>query len=39
MEFCSDCFKIYRETIGKAIPNTPMLGAFMKVSGMYGQVL
>ena len=28
-------FLIARETIGKAIPNTPMLGAFMKVSGMY----
>jgi len=30
-----DCIKISQETIGKAIPNTPMLGAFMKVSGMY----
>ena len=30
-----DCFQIARETIGKAIPNTPMLGAFMKVSGMF----
>jgi pyruvate ferredoxin oxidoreductase gamma subunit len=30
-----DCFQIARDTIGKAIPNTPMLGAFMKVSGMY----
>lgn len=30
-----DCIKIAQETIGKAIPNTPMLGALMKVSGMY----
>lgn len=30
-----DCIKIAQETIGRAIPNTPMLGAFMKVSGMY----
>mgnify|MGYP002641785039 FL=1 len=33
--FILDCFQISRETIGKAIPNTPMLGAFMKVSGMF----
>jgi pyruvate ferredoxin oxidoreductase gamma subunit len=30
-----DCIKIAQETIGKAIPNTPMLGALMKVSEMY----
>ena len=30
-----DCIKISQETIGKAIPNAPMLGAFMKVSQMY----
>lgn len=30
-----DCIKISQDTIGKAIPNTPMLGAFMKVSGMF----
>ncbi len=30
-----DCIKIAQDTIGKAIPNTPMLGALMKVSGMY----
>ncbi len=30
-----DCIKIAQETIGRPIPNTPMLGAFMKVSGMY----
>ncbi len=30
-----DCIGIAQETIGRAIPNTPMLGAFMKVSGMY----
>ncbi|MDU7693583.1 MAG: pyruvate flavodoxin oxidoreductase subunit gamma [Helicobacter sp.] len=29
-----DCIKIATETIGKPIPNTPMLGALMKVSGM-----
>lgn len=27
-----DCMKISQETIGRAIPNTPMLGAFVKVS-------
>lgn len=30
-----DCFKISQDTIGRAIPNTPMLGALMKVSGMF----
>jgi len=30
-----DCIVIANETIGLPIPNTPMLGAFMKVSGMY----
>jgi len=30
-----DCIKIAQETIGRAIPNTPMLGAFMKISAMY----
>ena len=30
-----DCITIAQETIGRAIPNTPMLGAFMKISGMY----
>lgn len=30
-----DCIKISQDTIGKAIPNTPMLGALMKVSNMY----
>ena len=30
-----DCIKISQETIGRAIPNTPMLGAFIKVSGMF----
>ncbi len=29
-----DCMKISLNTIGRAIPNTPMLGAFMKVSQM-----
>lgn len=30
-----DCIKIAQETIGRAIPNTPMLGALMKISKMY----
>lgn len=30
-----DCIKIAQETIGRPIPNTPMLGALMKVSKMY----
>lgn len=30
-----DCIKISQETIGRAIPNTPMLGALMKVSNMF----
>jgi pyruvate ferredoxin oxidoreductase gamma subunit len=30
-----DCIAIANETIGRPIPNTPMLGALMKVSGMY----
>lgn len=30
-----DCIKIAQETIGRPIPNTPMLGALMKVSEMY----
>lgn len=30
-----DCLKISQETIGRAIPNTPMLGAFMKISNMF----
>lgn len=30
-----DCIKIAQETIGRPIPNTPMLGAFMKISEMY----
>ncbi len=33
--FVLDCFGIALDTIGRAIPNTPMLGAFMKVSGMF----
>ncbi|MEF3191958.1 MAG: pyruvate flavodoxin oxidoreductase subunit gamma [Campylobacterales bacterium] len=31
-----DCIKISKETIGRSIPNTPMLGALMKVSGLFG---
>ena len=30
-----DCMQISLDTIGRAIPNTPMLGALMKVSGMF----
>jgi pyruvate ferredoxin oxidoreductase gamma subunit len=30
-----DCIKIAQETIGRPIPNTPMLGALMKISEMY----
>ncbi|HIC10116.1 MAG TPA: pyruvate flavodoxin oxidoreductase subunit gamma [Campylobacterales bacterium] len=30
-----DCIQISLDTIGRPIPNTPMLGALMKVSGMY----
>jgi pyruvate ferredoxin oxidoreductase gamma subunit len=30
-----DCMAISLDTIGRAIPNTPMLGALMKVSGMF----
>ena len=30
-----DCIKIAQETIGRPIPNTPMLGALMKISDMY----
>ncbi len=30
-----DCFQISLDTIGRAIPNTPMLGAFVKISGMF----
>jgi len=30
-----DCMQIALDTIGRAIPNTPMLGALIKVSGMF----
>jgi len=33
--FTLDSLQISRDTIGKAIPNTPMLGAFIKISGMF----
>ncbi len=33
--FVVDCLKIAQETIGRPIPNTPVLGAFMKVSKMF----
>ena len=30
-----DCIQISLDTIGRSMPNTPVLGAFMKVSKMY----
>ncbi|QOG12314.1 pyruvate flavodoxin oxidoreductase subunit gamma [Arcobacter sp. FWKO B] len=33
--FVVDCITIATETIGRPIPNTPMLGALMKVDGMF----
>lgn len=30
-----DCLKIAQETIGRPIPNTPVLGAFMKISHLF----
>ncbi|MDR2904913.1 MAG: pyruvate flavodoxin oxidoreductase subunit gamma [Helicobacteraceae bacterium] len=30
-----DCIKISQEAIGRSMPNTPMLGAFVKVSGAF----
>ena len=33
--FVLDCLKIAQETIGRPIPNTPVLGAFMKISKMF----
>ncbi|VAY88317.1 Pyruvate:ferredoxin oxidoreductase, gamma subunit [hydrothermal vent metagenome] len=30
-----DCFKIAQETIGRPIPNTPVLGAFMQISKIF----
>ncbi|MEJ2488636.1 MAG: pyruvate flavodoxin oxidoreductase subunit gamma [Sulfurovaceae bacterium] len=33
--FVVDCINISLKTIGRAIPNTPMLGAFVKISGMF----
>ena len=32
-----DCIKIARETIGRPIPNVPMLGAFMKLSNEFSK--
>ena len=32
--FIVDCIKISQEEIGKSVPNAPMLGAFIKVSGL-----
>jgi len=33
--FVVDCIEISLDTIGRAIPNAPMLGALMKVSDMF----
>jgi len=33
--FVVDCMQISLDTIGRAMPNTPILGAFMKTSKMY----
>ena len=33
--FVIDCIQVSMDTIGRAIPNTPMLGAFVKISGMF----
>lgn len=33
--FVVDCMQISLDTIGRAIPNTPMLGAFVKISEMF----
>jgi len=33
--FVLDCLTIAQETIGRPIPNTPALGAFVKLSGMF----
>ncbi|MGW8168407.1 MAG: pyruvate flavodoxin oxidoreductase subunit gamma [Sulfurovaceae bacterium] len=33
--FVLDCMQISLDTIGRAVPNAPMLGAFVKISGMF----
>ncbi len=33
--FVVDCIQISLDTIGRAIPNSPMLGAFVKISGIF----
>ena len=33
--FVVDCIQISLDTIGRSMPNTPVLGAFMKISQMY----
>jgi len=33
--FVVDCIQISLDTIGRSMPNTPVLGAFMKISKMY----
>ncbi|MDE6885824.1 MAG: pyruvate flavodoxin oxidoreductase subunit gamma [Helicobacteraceae bacterium] len=32
--FVLDCIRISQETLGRPIPNAPMLGAFIKISGI-----
>ncbi len=33
--FVADCVQISLDEIGRAMPNAPMLGAFVKISGMF----
>ena len=33
--FVVDCIEISLATIGRSMPNSPMLGAFVKISGMF----
>ena len=33
--FILDCVQISLDTIGRSMPNAPMLGAFVKISGMF----
>ena len=33
--FILDCVQISLDTIGRSMPNSPMLGAFVKISGMF----
>ncbi|NKQ41575.1 MAG: pyruvate flavodoxin oxidoreductase subunit gamma [Sulfurovum sp.] len=33
--YVADCIQISLDTIGRSMPNAPMLGAFVKISGMF----